>query len=100
MATRMAFVKLGWTNSIVTAHLARSAIPRRRTLRPSACSVTTPRSMIQLQHRSYSAEAAAPSTGTTAVEPPDFLDEAELDIFKTIKSHLEPTSLEVSHTAG
>jgi hypothetical protein len=39
--------------------------------------------------REYSAQAAG------APEPPDFLNEAELHIFKKIRGELEPTKLEV-----
>lgn len=47
------------------------------------------------QRRLYSAEASSVSAGDTTTEPPDYLSESELDIFKTIKAQLEPVSLEV-----
>lgn len=36
------------------------------------------------------------SDGTTAVEPPDFLDQGERKVFEMIKDGLNPTKLEVS----
>ncbi|KAK3071282.1 hypothetical protein LTR53_008905 [Teratosphaeriaceae sp. CCFEE 6253] len=44
--------------------------------------------------RCYSSES------TSAVEPPDYLDESERRIFETLKSELQPTKLEVQDVSG
>ncbi|KAL1390472.1 bola protein [Phyllosticta capitalensis] len=48
--------------------------------------------------RAYSTEA--PPTATSDVEPPDYLSEGELHVFRKIKQELEPVRLEVQDISG
>ncbi|KAK8159251.1 bola protein [Phyllosticta citrichinensis] len=48
--------------------------------------------------RAYSTEA--PPTATPDVEPPDYLSEGELHVFRKIKQELDPVRLEVQDISG